>query len=144
MIKVDDYYFILPKPELSIRWHSRIYPALKHFFSPMILRGKDVESFGLGQETLNGVVKLIYLDALKRDYHFEEKDTLFKEIYFDYEKTINYFDSLWLLYVGEVYDTVNELIDDALVFKTLFDIKNTGNDSVDLWFKRYIENIQND
>lgn len=136
-MKHTSYFLILPRPELTARFHKNNDAGGRDLMEPVLWTGSESDAGSLWHAEMDMLTKMLFLDTILRERRLEAG---FDKVFPDLLITTEYFDSLWTLQRVSVDMSIEFAIRDAIETDTINSLKNTGNERFDELLAFYLAN----
>jgi len=121
------YFLIEPKPVLLGRLPKSSKCCLQNLSDPILWSGERYDKSPLLTDEMAVMVKLLFLDEIRRDRSIDE---VFPEVFPGFVASEKYFDDLWTVRCLTLDYTMREAIGDAVAGGTIQSLISSASDNV--------------
>lgn len=129
-MRYTTFFLISPRAVLVTRLEADNGVELPSLGQSVVWSGEESDKSKLTASDYESIVKLLFLDVLKRE---SESVGGFDLVFFDFALSESYFDSLWTLQRVPLDMSVEIALKDSLITDTIDEVKSTSNERVQEW-----------
>lgn len=130
----DIYFVIAPNATLVSRLEEMDTGEMSDLRDPVMWSGFEFDKGGLAEKGLDRLIKLLFLDVLRREQISEPR---FHDIFDGLQISEAYFDLLWTIQRPPLDMSVDIAIADALASGTIDEIESAGGDAIGSYLVNY-------
>jgi hypothetical protein len=138
-VKLTQYFLLTPLPVVVEYFRANaMSPEFASVAQQVLWSAGEHDRSALRREDLNALVKLLFLDSLRREQGDEEH---FPSVFPDFAVTEEYFDSYWSLKRIPMDATAEDSLEDAVVSGSIESWMPTGNERLDSVLAEYKQRL---